>query len=105
MANIEKCAKVTKETYRGMLEKYCNRILTPEEITSICNDGKEIHLTSKECDERLTKWFEENEKEEKEVVEHTCSCGKCDCETKEVESSNESVNVFDTIVALGDTKN
>lgn len=100
MANIEKCAKVTKETYRGMLEKYCYRILTPEEITSICNDGKEIHLTSKECDERLTKWFKENEKEEKEEVEHTCSCGECDCETK---SSVEEMNVFDTVVALGNT--
>ena len=100
MANIEKCAKVTKETYRGMLEKYCYRVLTTEEITSICNDGKEIHLTSKDCDERLTKWFKENEKEEKEEIEHTCSCGECDCETK---SSAEEMNVFDTVVALGNT--
>ena len=101
MANIEKCAKVTKETYRGMLEKYCYRVLTPEEITSICNDGKEIHLTSKECDERLTKWFDEHEKEEKQ--EHVCSCGTCSCETKETETPVEEMNVFDTIVALGNT--
>ena len=77
MANLEKYAKVTKETYRGMLEKYCYRVLTQEEITSICNDGKEIHLTSKECDERLTKWFEENEKEVEQSKEECCSCDKC----------------------------
>ena len=104
MANIEKYAKITKETYRGMLEKYCYRVLTSEEITSICNDGKEIHLTSKECDERLTKWFKENEKEEKEEVEHTCSCGgNCSCENKN-DKDEEPVNVFDTVVALGNTK-
>ena len=81
MANIEKCAKVTKETYRGMLEKYCYRVLTPEEITSICNDGMELHLTSKECDERLTKWLETHEKETfpvESTTEHVCTCDKCD---------------------------
>lgn len=78
MANIEKYARITKETYRGMLEKYCYRILTTEEINSICEDGKEIHLSSKECDERLTNWMEEHKEEiekEKNLYKEVCICG------------------------------
>ena len=101
MANIEKYAKITKETYRGMLEKYCYRVLTEDEINNICENGMEIHLTSKECDERLTKWFEEHKQEEEE--EHTCSCGgNCSCENKN-DKDEEPVNVFDSVVALGNT--
>lgn len=101
MANIEKYAKITKETYRGMLEKYCYRILTEDEINNICENGMEIHLTSKECDERLTKWIEEHKNEEEE--EHTCSCGgNCSC-VNENDKDEEPVNVFDSVVALGNT--
>jgi ATP-dependent protease ClpP protease subunit len=82
MANIEKYAKITKETYRGMLEKYCYRVLTVDEITNICENGMEIHLTSKECDERLTKWDEEHSEEqekneESSSSEESCSCNEC----------------------------
>ena len=101
MANIEKYAKITKETYRGMLEKYCYRVLTEDEINNICENGMEIHLTSKECDERLTKWIEEHKNEEEE--EHTCSCGgNCSC-VNENDKDEEPVNVFDSVVALGNT--
>ena len=112
MANIEKYAKITKETYRGMLEKYCYRVLTSEEITSICNDGKEIHLSSKECDERLTKWIEEHEQAGKKE-EETCSCNECspvkvhpmleDVVYTNNDQEEEQINVFDTVVALGNT--
>jgi hypothetical protein len=61
----------------------------------------EIHLTSKECDERLTKCIEEHKNEEKE--EHTCSCGgNCSC-VNENDKDEEPVNVFDSVVALGNT--
>lgn len=70
MANIEKYAKITKETYRGMLEKYCYRVLTPDEINNICENGMEIHLSSKECDDRINKWIETHK-------ENTCSCESC----------------------------
>lgn len=100
MANIEKYAKITKETYRGMLEKYCNKVLTSEEITNICENGMEIHLSSKECEERITKWYEEHKEELKEE-NHACSCEKCSCE--ENDEKEESLNVFDSVVALGNT--
>jgi len=101
MANIEKYSKITKETYRRMLEKYCYRVLSEDEITNICENGMEIHLSSKECDERLSKWIEEHKAEEKE---HSCSCEEeCSCKDKD-ETSEESLNVFDTVVALGNTR-
>ena len=110
MANIEKYAKITKETYRGMLEKYCYRVLTVDEITNICENGMEIHLTSKECDERLTKWLEEH-KQEQEKKEEPCSCEECSSvKTHSIledmvypTDESEEMNVFDTVVALGNT--
>lgn len=102
MANIEKYAKITKETYRGMLEKYCYRVLTEDEINNICENGMEIHLSSKECEDRLLKW-EESEKEEPKK-EHTCSCGgNCSCDESEEKQEEEPINVFDSVVALGNT--
>lgn len=111
MANIEKYAKITKETYRGMLEKYCYRVLTTDEITNICENGMEIHLTSKECDERLTKWLEEHKQEQKKM-EEPCSCEECSSSVKThpiledmvyPTDETEEMNVFDTVVALGNT--
>ena len=69
MANLEKYAKNTKIMYKGMLEKYCYRILTQDEINSICENGTEIHLSSKECEERLKKWEESQPKTEEEISE------------------------------------
>lgn len=111
MANIEKYAKITKETYRGMLEKYCYRVLTTDEINNICENGMEIHLTSKECDERLTKWLEEHEQEQ-EKKEDPCSCEECSSPVKTHQiledmvyptDESEEMNVFDSVVALGNT--
>lgn len=59
-ANTEKYLKTSKSVYKGMLEKYCKKILTQEEIDSICEDGTEIHLSATECKERLEKWKESN---------------------------------------------
>ena len=107
MANIEKYAKITKETYRGMLEKYCYRVLTEDEINNICENGMEIHLTSKECDERLTKWIEEHEQEQ-EMNEESCSCEECSSSVKThpiledmVYPTGESDK--NTVVAIGNT--
>ena len=116
MANIEKYAKITKETYRGMLEKYCYRVLTTDEITSICENGMEIHLSSKECEERLTRWMEEhkNDKETETKEEKHCSCSEhkisknsCVVDTTSTNDGEtedeEQMSVFDTVVALGNT--
>jgi hypothetical protein len=70
----------------------------------------EIHLTSKECDERLTKWLEEH-KQEQEKKEEPCSCEECSSvKTHSIledmvypSDDSEEMNVFDTVVALGNT--
>ena len=87
MANLEKYAKNTKIMYKGMLEKYCYRILTQEEINSICENGTEIHLSSKECEERLKKW-EESEKSENDDLKNTENNDEND-ESKEIINSQD----------------
>lgn len=66
MANLEKYARNTKIMYKGMLKKYCSKVLSEEEINSICENGTEIHLSSEECKERLLKWKSTNKNENNE---------------------------------------
>lgn len=69
MANIKKYTDNSTEIYRKMLEKYCLKILTHEEIESICNDGREIHLSAHDAEKRLEKWHKEHQEDEQKEQE------------------------------------
>lgn len=73
MANIKKYTDNSTDIYRKMLEKYCSKVLTKDEIMAICEDGREIHLSADVANERLKKWYEEHkadgEKKESELSE------------------------------------
>ena len=64
MANLLKFTQNSTSVYRNMLEKYCSKVLTKQEINDICMEGKEIHFTAEECANRLKKW-EDAKKDEK----------------------------------------
>lgn len=84
-ANMEKYIKNSKVAYKGMLKKYCTKVLTEEEINQICDDGREIHLSSEECTERMKKWYEERAKEIKEL----CKCSECEKKEESKREENE----------------
>lgn len=52
-ANIGKSVLSSKTIYESMLKRYCLKILTEQEIESIILHGSEVHLTGKECQERM----------------------------------------------------
>ena len=80
IANLNKFLQNATTTYRNMLERYCYKVLSPEEIEKICTDGQEIHLTSAECRARIKAYKEAHPEEfssdeEDETAECDC-CGK-----------------------------
>lgn len=77
MANLNKLLQNATATYRNMLERYCYKVLSPEEIEMICAEGKEIHLTAADCQARIEKYKEAHPEEESNTEESLES--KCDC--------------------------
>lgn len=78
MANLNKFLQNATTTYRNMLERYCYKVLSPEEIEKICTDGQEIHLTSAECRARI-KAYKEAHPEEYSSDDEEDSTAECDC--------------------------
>lgn len=60
MANLKKYTDNSTAIYRNMLHRYCSKILSDDEISAICDDAKEIHLSAEECAARLEAWEKNN---------------------------------------------
>lgn len=99
MANLKKYVNNSTVTYKGILEKYCSKVLTQEEINQICDEGREFHLSAKECNERLEKWREIKKKEyEEKHGHHEDDEEHEDCECDECKKNHTIVHTNDSII-------
>ena len=67
-ANLDKHLKNSKTIYRGMLERYCYMVLTPDEISGIVDRGEEFYFSAETIESRLDDWRKIHENDD------TCSC-------------------------------
>lgn len=76
--NVNQFITTSKYNYTKLLNKYCNKILTQEEIDNIIKNDAEIQLTSDDVIERLNNYVEKKKQEIKERnCEETDECSNC----------------------------
>lgn len=69
-AILDKYIQISRYSYRKLLEEYCYKVLTKEEIDAIINNGEELHFSAEECNNRLKKWESEHKEESEDSDEN-----------------------------------